>query len=410
MEEEEHDRGVPGMTFADRSARLLADIYAAAIDPDRWQETLRRLIEAAGAESGRLILAAPNPERRHGRAYVFGAYTEAMHRAYKAYYHALDPRPAVLTRLPVGAPMASHHHFDEAFMARNEFCTDFVLRNGGRYSLSYTLAREPGLHAELLLTRPARPGPFDEQEIESFARFVPHLQNAARIGAVAARWDQLGRFAVASLDESNKGVVIVDRESRVVHMNAVASRLIARGDGILLRDHALIAAKASERAKLARLIGATTELGPDKPPQRVDLAISRVQNRVPYLLTLAPLMGEPRLSALDSGLPGARALVIIVDPMTDDGHTHRRLIDVFGLTRAEARLGAALLQSKSIAAIAQETGLGIPTLRTQLRGILKKTGAARQSEFVRIATPLASTGADQTQQADQNAASEPADR
>jgi DNA-binding CsgD family transcriptional regulator len=393
------------MTFTDRSARLLADIYAAALDADLWQETLRRLTEAAGAESSRLILAAPNPERRHGRAYLVGHYTEAMHRAYKAYYHALDPRPAVLASLPVGTPMPSHHHFDEAFMARSEFCTDFVLRNGGRYSLSYTLAREPRLFAEILLTRPARPGPFETREIEGFARFVPHLQNAARIAAVAGRWDQLGRFAVATLDESNKGIVIVDRESRVIHMNATASRLIARGDGILLRDRTLAAAKASERAKLARLIAATTELGPDKPPHRVDLAISRAQNRVPYLLTLAPLLGEPLLGALDSGLPGARALIIIVDPMTDDGHTHRRLVDVFGLTRAEARLGAALLQSKSIAAIAQETGLGVPTLRTQLRAILKKTGTARQSEFVRIATPLASTAADPSPPPDQAATS-----
>jgi DNA-binding CsgD family transcriptional regulator len=384
------------MTFADRSARLLADIYAAALDADRWHETLRRLTEAAGAESGRLILAAPNPERRHGRAYLVGHYTEAMHRAYKDYYHALDPRPAVLAALPVGAPMASHHYFDEAFMARNEFCTDFVLRNGGRYSLSYMLAREPHFHAELLLTRPARPGPFEAQEIEGFARFVPHLQNAARIAAIAARWDQLGRFAVAAFEESNKGVAVVDRQSRVIHMNAAASRLIARGDGILLRDRSLAAAKASERAKLARLIFAATAFGAGKPPPaRVELAVSRAQNRVPYLLTVAPLAGEPRLGARGDDLPGARALVIIVDPMVDDGQTHRRLIDVFGLTRAEARLGAALLQSKSIAVIARETGLGVPTLRTQLRGILKKTGAARQAEFVRIATPLASAGTDQ---------------
>jgi DNA-binding CsgD family transcriptional regulator len=54
------------------------------------------------------------------------------------------------------------------------------------------------------------------------------------------------------------------------------------------------------------------------------------------------------------------------------------------LSPAEARLAAGLVTGKTLSQIAASTGVRITTLRTQLGSILRKVGAGRQSDLVRI--------------------------
>ncbi|MEP7008614.1 MAG: hypothetical protein ABI810_21725 [Sphingomonas bacterium] len=56
---------------------------------------------------------------------------------------------------------------------------------------------------------------------------------------------------------------------------------------------------------------------------------------------------------------------------------------LFGLTPAEAHLAAALGTGSSVADHAAERGITIGTARIQLKQVLAKTAAGRQSELVR---------------------------
>ena len=107
------------------------------------------------------------------------------------------------------------------------------------------------------------------------------------------------------------------------------------------------------------------------------MLIGRGDGRPAYLLTVAPL--HPDLAIGDRPL----AMIVIVDP---DRHSpsDSELVELFGFSPAEARLAAALMTGKTLTDIAAEFGLRVPTLRTQLRSILKKAGAKRQSDLVRI--------------------------
>ena len=90
-------------------------------------------------------------------------------------------------------------------------------------------------------------------------------------------------------------------------------------------------------------------------------------------------------------MTGGSRCILIVDPQ---GHSpaEQELAELFGLAPAEARLAAALLTGKKLAEIAAATGVQITTLRTQLGSVLRKVGAARQSDLVRI---LSGTGSGQ---------------
>ncbi len=69
--------------------------------------------------------------------------------------------------------------------------------------------------------------------------------------------------------------------------------------------------------------------------------------------------------------------------------SQNELAEFFGLSPVEARLAAALLSGKTLSQIAGNTGVRITTVRTQLDAILRKVGAQRQSDLIRI---LSSTG------------------
>lgn len=64
--------------------------------------------------------------------------------------------------------------------------------------------------------------------------------------------------------------------------------------------------------------------------------------------------------------------------------TVRQLMELFGLSAAEARLTRALCQGNSLEEYASDQGLKLPTVRTQLRSVLAKTGTGRQATLIRL--------------------------
>jgi DNA-binding CsgD family transcriptional regulator len=63
-------------------------------------------------------------------------------------------------------------------------------------------------------------------------------------------------------------------------------------------------------------------------------------------------------------------------------------VDLFGLTPAEACLAVALAGGKRLEDVAEERGVRMPTLRTQLPAVLDKTGTRRQADLMRLIVGL----------------------
>jgi DNA-binding CsgD family transcriptional regulator len=80
--------------------------------------------------------------------------------------------------------------------------------------------------------------------------------------------------------------------------------------------------------------------------------------------------------------------VFVTDPERRATVAGRQLVELFGLTPAEAQLAVALLAGKRLARIAAERGVQLPTVRNQLRAVLAKTGTGRQAELVRLLASL----------------------
>src|SRR5262249_29852773 len=203
---------------------------------------------------------------------------------------------------------------------------------------------------------------------------------------VPGRWVALAQArrneVVEALDWFPPGVVLLDRQGRVVAANRSAEDLLAAGDGLRTDRDGMRAASPGETLALRRLIAAAIEpAAPGASEGDGTLTITRPSERRPLNLLVAPL----RASLAPEATARAQVVVFVTDPEEIPFAPVERLQHYLGLTQAEAALVLWLVQGRRVEDAADELGISVNTARTQLKRALTKTGTGRQAELVRLA-------------------------
>lgn len=102
----------------------------------------------------------------------------------------------------------------------------------------------------------------------------------------------------------------------------------------------------------------------------------------PLIMTCVPV---PVLSD-----DGPHSVLLLIDLDATPLPTTTCLEQIFGLTRAEARLTLLLVGGKTLTEIAEMLNLSVATVRTQLKYVFEKTHTHRQAELVVLVLRLAS--------------------
>lgn len=117
---------------------------------------------------------------------------------------------------------------------------------------------------------------------------------------------------------------------------------------------------------------------PDTGPVMLRIQVSG--RALPVCVGVKPLP-EP-------GLHGAQSLVTVHDPQMVPAVDRLLLTRMFGLTPAEARVAARLVEGQSLHLIAAESGNSLQTVRSQLQSVFDKLAVRRQSALVRMLLSL----------------------
>ncbi len=174
------------------------------------------------------------------------------------------------------------------------------------------------------------------------------------------------------------GAALVGVDGRTAWLNDAAREAFAEDAGLVLRDGRVVATGGDIRRKLATalanacrspFVDGAVMLGPRRGgtiarPLRV-LSVERIAGR-------ARRDGEG-LALLCIGSARQRA----PDPTT--------LVQLFGLTAAEATLMAGIAGGERLQRCAERRGVSLATVRAQLRNVFVKTGAATQADLTYIA-------------------------
>jgi DNA-binding CsgD family transcriptional regulator len=169
---------------------------------------------------------------------------------------------------------------------------------------------------------------------------------------------------LAVLEATGCGAAIASTEGMILTENPSAEKILRA-----IRQHHMTGAAPGQ---LSRKFMAMLEANAPKP-----VSLGLVGPR-PYVARKFPV---------DPG--SAHFLLICVDLNTTQVVQPEWLRYVFGLTHAEALLAAQLCTGAALRDIAAKRGIGVGTLRGQLKSIFAKTGTSRQPALVAMLSRLA---------------------
>src|SRR5262249_7984430 len=137
----------------------------------------------------------------------------------------------------------------------------------------------------------------------------------------------------------------------------------------------VVALRALDNELLQKAIAAAITQHHANDPQR----IARKSGGFDYILTVSPL--TVRSGLFSPSAPVAQLQIIDPDARVT---SESQLAKLFGLSAAQTRLTGKLLQGMTLDESATALGIAVPTARTHLAEIFRKTHTSRQTELIRL--------------------------
>jgi DNA-binding CsgD family transcriptional regulator/PAS domain-containing protein len=367
----------------------IASVYDAAIEPSARRRALSMLAQTLDA-AGAFYLVWDKENNAAIDCVAAGALGADFATLYRSRWGVVDPRRRFLERAHAESIFVSHYDLVDTALEDGGFARGFLAEQGIVHSLGANLTSIGRDYRQVFVERAAGSTPFSAAEVVEFRRLVRHMANAERLARAiderALDWELPRRI----LDSMAVGTLIADQNGQVRFANAAAEEILADNDGLMRRDSRIQAARSFETNSLA---AALREAATENRPEKHDgaLLIARPSGKRPYAVVVVPL------AAKSGEIKTSRALMFVSDLAHRNIELAPRLSQLFGLSKAEARVAAGIAEGRRLTEIAQEFDVRMPTVRTQLRAVLKKVGASRQADLVRIVLalpPMLSTGAE----------------
>jgi len=379
---------------------LMADLYESALLPEQIPDVLARINRALDCDGLHLV----GKDEDNGGVFasvVIGERIAAAERDYLAHYHRIDPRLQIGLNSPTGVVVACHDFLDDRFVSRSEFYQDFLIPAGPRYVIGGNIHRTGGKNIHIALNHLMGRPQFSEEKRRDVAKYMFHLSRWARHLFLADELRGAASSGFFALDTLGQGILILDERAVVLFANQAARRLL--GDVLTARGFRTSWApgtplkaqfKQTIRDRQARTLPLTHPIG-GRPTQLVLSLLPLPRDRGMGVRMPDGMAAVSRV--LDPALPGgigvipSASLVVLIRAQAASPAGPGRYQRAFGLTPAEARLADALAHGASPQDHADTAGLSIATVRTQIRAILAKTGAANLRALVVLLTSLPRT-------------------
>ncbi|MFZ2493237.1 MAG: PAS domain-containing protein [Thermoanaerobaculia bacterium] len=188
--------------------------------------------------------------------------------------------------------------------------------------------------------------------------------------------DQVRHLLADAVDRIAVGIAVVSPAGKILELNRAAREIVTSDDVLDIDGGVLVASNPLNAAVLADTLAKVTA---GNVRSGSFAALARNGRRAPLHVFAAPLRldGERRASAV--------ALYLSIPERTL--RANEQLLKIlFGLSGAEARVAAGIVEGLAVPDLAEKLHVSVHTVRTQLKSIFAKTGAQRQSDLVRLIT------------------------
>jgi len=352
---------------------LIDRIYECSFVPAHWPSVLGELAAIASARAGFLFLS--NSDIHH-----FASSTEIGRSAIaplvaSGWVARSDRFVRFLAARKFGFFSDSEIYSPEERLS-DPFYRDILFPRGLGWATGMSISLPTGDRFSINLERENARGPVEPEIINRLDVFRPHI---ARSALMAARL-QLERARAASDALARVGLpaLVFDQSSKVLAANNLIELLVGHiqwraKDRISLKDVRADQLLHEAMAQIHLNVGAEVRSFP----------ACDVETGTKMIVHVIPI----RLSARD--IFTRCAAIVVVTPVTMPNAPSSDIVrSLFDLTPAEARVAQLLASGHTVDDIASEGGISPSTVRTHVRGVLQKTGCARQTDVVALLTGI----------------------
>jgi DNA-binding CsgD family transcriptional regulator len=354
---------------------LIDDIYQAGVDPSHWMTALTRICDALhGVDAVIGGITA-------GNAPLFLAPRTDPHwiGLYAQHYHARNPMQLAMMRHAPGVAAADSQLVDIDSFHAGDFYNEWCVPQGHMSGMAINFATSGGGGATMMISSRAQ---VEGASLHLLEQLAPHLARAFRMNQMLEENRAMTLNAFTALEHADRGVFLVSNMGTCTPANVLAQAIVARGDGLSLRDGMLQCASGDATRVLSRAIhncitGRASQEG-------ASLQVARTNRHLPLQIFVVPL---PAAGWLDDGR-ATKPLVFVTDQEVRIHRKVERLRVKYQLTAAEAGVLRELACGGDREQISRRLGVSLATVRTQLTSIFDKTGVRRQGDVLQLLTTV----------------------
>ncbi|MEQ1717012.1 MAG: helix-turn-helix transcriptional regulator [Hyphomicrobium sp.] len=342
---------------------LIGRIYDCALEPKLWPGALSELCDRLDAKAASIHTF--NPIEGSIGLYIEHGGDPKYAQSLIQQYAALSPTGTAVLLADIEQPVGVFDLIDEEEFRETRFFREWCAPQGYYDMLAALIAKRPSEISAIAVTRLETQKHFGAEERQFIGLIAPHVRRAVTIaGMLDHRAQDLAELASA-IDKLSAAVIVTDATGAIHRTNAAADALLAAGDGIAVGEGRIKVHNDDARNALKTCLDQAS-------------AIPRS--------CVIPIASGSRLYAavvkLD-GAQGRRAIFLKVEE-PEIPAIGKHLMAAFAMTTREVSVVMPLLHGKSPLEIADSLGISMPTVRTHLQRLFKKTNTQSQTDLVRV--------------------------
>lgn len=373
----------PPTTTEARALRLIEKIYLAATDPTAWPQFLNDLGAICEANTSLLL----QDERAHlPLLLVTGRFDAAWVKTYREHYWSVNPWTVNLHRSPRGIACTDQALFDRRDLVRSEFYNDWLKPQGNCGGVTVCFHEEDGRILNLGLHSPS--DDVIDNSLSLVQALAPHLARAAQIHRQLGAEASERSLAEVALNRLSTGIFLLGETGMVKFANRAAERIVRSANALKIdAGRRLRAAHTDDNRALTALVAGVTRRSLLAERSGGTLVVRCSASGRRYAVLVAPLAADDP-AFLWATAPGA--VVFVTDPWASERLPAEELGPMLGMTAAEARTAIAISAGRTVNQAAEDFGVSVNTIRSQLKIALATLGLHRQVDLARLISRIAS--------------------
>lgn len=371
---------------------LVHKIYEAGVQPERWNQVVADIAASFGSNKG--LLFTPYVAPQHGGMIFPAGISEATLQLWGSSY--IDHDIWALSMQAKGLWSDGAVWLDDQMVPRDEFLAsrfyrEFLSTIGiGRVCLGLVFDGAPGLPpTSLSIFRDTHEPAFDEADSEWMQLLVSHVSRALGVMQRLDTAHLQKTSLLASFDRLGFGVVLLNENMQVLHLNQSAQTVMDRHDGILVDSGRRLASTGSGSAGSQELSQWLTLLKNTPETEQMHFLdgcqVLRKNGQSHYVIQCSPIATEGRWTAQEEEI---RYAAFVFDPAVLQLPSVDRLTKLYGLTETQAKVALAFAGGGTYRQVADNLRISEETVRSHVKEIYPKTKVNRQADLVRLILSL----------------------